>query len=136
MNRLVRAFVAGSAFPVVVWPFLYLGIPSLYNPAGINFVSVAIALPIIVGVLNIIFISIKSWIPFRDQGKYWLYGSLHGLVFSLHGNFVAFIPRDLYLLEGPIQYLTIPAAILAYSLIWRYIIRRLNITLGIHTAEA
>ena len=132
MRKYTRAFVAGSSFLVVVWPFLYLGIPSLYNPgAGFNFVSAAFTLPILVGVLNIIFIAVRRALPFSNKNNYWLFGVFHGLGFSLYGNIVAGIPRDLFLLEGAVAYLTIPAAIIAYSLIWRYIIRNLNIALGI-----
>jgi len=130
----IRAFIAGSAFPVVVWPFLYLGIPSFYNPsADFNFESAAITLPIMVGILNIVFVSIRRWLPFGKRGNYWFFGALHGLALSLYGNFVAFIPRDLFQLEGAIQHITIPLAVLAYSLIWRFIIRRLNLTLQLDT---
>jgi len=132
MKKYIRAFIAGSSFVVVVWPFIYIGIPSLYNPgAGITFELIALTLPLVVGLLNILFISIRNLLPFGVRGNYWFFGILHGLVFSLYGNFVSYIPQNLYLLDGPIQYITIPAAILAYGLIWRYIIRNLNIMLGI-----
>ena len=134
MKPYIRAFIAGSAFPVVVWPFLYLGMPSFYNPtADFNFESAAITLPIIVGTLNIVFVSIRRWLPFGGRGNYWFFGALHGLAFALYGNFVAHIPQDLFQLQGTIQYVTIPLAVLAYSLIWRFIIRRLNLALQLDT---
>lgn len=132
MKKYIRAFIAGSAFPVVVWPFIYIGIPSIYNPGSeLVFESIALTLPIVIGILNILFIAIRNRLPFGSRGNYWFFGTLHGLSFSLYGNFISSIPQDLYLLNGIIQYVTIPAAILAYGLIWRYIIRNLNIMLEI-----
>jgi len=134
MKRYIRAFIAGSAFPVMLWPFLYLGIPSIYNPkADFVFELIPITLPLIVGVLNMLFISIQRWLPFNERGNYWFFGALHGLFFSLYGNFISFIPQDLYRLDGIVQYITIPLAILAYSLIWRFIIRNLNRMLQLST---
>ncbi len=132
LSMYLRAFIAGSAFPVVMWPFLYIGIPSYLNPgAGFTFELTAIFLPIILGSFNVLFVAVRKRLPFSAKGNYLLFGALYGLTFSLIGNFSIDIPRDLYLLTGFVQYLTIPFAIVAYALIWRYIIRRLNKLVGV-----
>lgn len=132
MQRYLRAFVAGSSFLVVVWPFLYLGIPSILNPAsGFSFEVAALVIPTFVGLLNILFVRIKGLLPFGPRGNYWVFGATHGLVFSLMGNFFSDIPKGLYTLEGNVSFLTIPIAVVLYAIIWRYVIRSLNRMVGV-----
>jgi len=132
-HKYTKAFVAGSAFPVMVWPFLYLGLSSRFNPnTSFIFATTPLILPVLVGLLNIFYILIEKRIPLRDtNNKFWLFGALHGLGLSLYGNFVSNIPVDLFALSGPIQYITIPLAIIAYGLIWRYAIQNLNRMVGL-----
>jgi len=131
-NKYIKAFVAGSAFPVILSPMLYLGIPVLIYPdSGFNYVGTIITIALIVGSLNMFFILIRDMLPYSNKLGYLFFGAAHGFILSLFGNFFSSIPTELYMLVGPEQYLTIPAATILYALIWRYIIRNLNIMLGI-----
>jgi len=129
-KRLFRSFIAGSAFPVIIWPFLYLGVSFHFNPASsLNMGLVPLSVPILLGLANTIFVQVIKKPKKKD---YWIMGSFYGLVLSIYANFVTNLPTDLFLLSGPIQYATIPFAIIAYSLIWRYPIRMMNQFLSVH----
>ena len=128
MNKYVRAFIAGSAFPVTIWPFLYLGIAFTLNPqSGFQMGAVAILDPIILGVFNILHVfSLQKWPAKNLNLRYLSTGAVLGLLLSAYGNFVSNLPTKLFLLSGYTQYITIPAAIIAYALIWRYVVKPLN----------
>jgi len=128
----IRAFVAGSSFPAVVIPFLYLGIATTLNPeAGCHYFYEVMSVSILFGILNIIFYALSEHIPGTGVNKYWLFGAGHGLFFSSLGNFWLDIPERLFLLSWPVQYLTIPTAIIVYACIWRFLLRPVNRMVGI-----
>ena len=130
-NISIRAFIAGSAFPVIIFPMLYLGIPSvLYPDADFNFFTHILSIPILVGLINIMFVNLKQYLP-SGTTKYWLWGAGHGLVFTLIGNFSSEIPTELFMLDRPLAFITIPLAMILYSLIWRYVIRGINTMMDI-----
>jgi len=133
MRRYLRAFIAGSAFPVLIWPFLYLGIPFTLNPqSGFQMGLTAIFLPFVYGFTNILTIFLqKRWPPKNLNSRMLTIGALLGLVLSLLGNFMSNIPTNLFLLQSSIRYITIPLAILMYALIWRYIVKNLNKIFGL-----
>lgn len=127
-NKALKAFIIGSSFPVIIWPFLYLGIASFLNPAtSFDFEIAALTLPIVFGFLNLVQLRFQKLSWLSKNNRYWSVGILYGLVLSLYGTFVSQLPRELFLLpDSPIQYITIPLAILAYALIWRYIVQNIN----------
>ena len=127
-NKALKAFIIGSSFPVIVWPFLYLGIASIFNPgASFQFEIFALTLPIIFGFLNLIQLRFQKLSWLSKNNRYWSVGILYGLALSLFGTFISELPMELFLLpDSSIQYLTIPWAILAYALIWRYIVKNMN----------
>ena len=130
-NKYVKAFVAGSAFPVILSPMLYLGIPSiLYPVASFNYFEHLLIIPVLVGMLNVLFVGVKQHLP-SGVTRYWLWGAGHGFVFTLLGNFSSNIPTELFMLERPLAFVTIPIATILYALIWRYIIRNINVMMGI-----
>lgn len=133
MSRLLRAFFVGSSLPVVIWPFLYLGIPSILNSSvDFNMVQVAIGVPIAYGIYNVLLVSFLSVRPVKNVNQaFWIGGALLGLLASLYGNFVENIPTELFVLTGPEQYLTIPAAIIFYAVVWRFIVHPLHGVVGI-----
>jgi len=133
MKLYLRAFLVGSSFPVVLWPFLYLGISFTLNPgASIKMGLIPITIPIIMGLVNTLYVfTEQKWSSGYSNKRLWLFGGLYGLVLSLFGNFVYNVPIDLFQLSGPMQYIIIPIAITLYSLIWRYIIKNLNKVVGI-----
>lgn len=126
-NKYVRAFIAASSFPVILIPFLYLGISITLNPeAGFNFFNEAIAVPILFGLINMLFIYFRDKLSVSPTAKYWIWGAGNGLLFSLLGNFWLHVPEKLFLLTGWVQYLTIPGAMILYACIWRFIVRPMN----------
>ncbi len=134
MRKIALAFVVGSSFPVVLWPFLYHGLPFLYNGLSESgFLGTALGFPIVMGLLNVLFLAIQRGLPFSENMNYWLYGAVQGFLFSLYGNFVLHLPTEHFLFEGTVQYITIPFATIVYALIWRYIIRNLNHAFQIHS---
>jgi len=133
MNSLYfRTFIAGSSFPVTCIPLLYMGIATTLTPdSGLHYFYEVLSICILFGLLNILFISIKSSLPFSDTGKYWFFGGCHGLFFSLLWNFWLWVPEKLFHLSGWTQYLTIPVAIILYGCIWRFLVRRVNRVIGV-----
>lgn len=126
-NIYLRAFIAGSSFPAVIIPLLYIGIAITLNPrAEFHYFYEVISILVLFGLLNMIFIHIKNHIPFSWVNKYWVFWIAHGIFFSSLGNFWLHIPERLFLLSGWTQYLTIPAAMILYGCIWRYLLRPVN----------
>jgi len=136
MRTYLRAFFVGSSFPVLIWPFLYLGLSFTFNPtAPFAMGIVPITLPIVLGIANMIYVfTEEKWSSDFGNKRLWIFGAVYGLLLSLYANFVSNLPRDLFLLTGPVQYLTIPFAIVVYSLIWRFIIKYLNKVVGISSS--
>jgi len=131
-NTYLKAFIAGSAFPTILSPMLYLGIPTILFPqVEFSYFEHILTIAILIGLLNVLFTKIKHTLPFGPKGRYLFFGALHGFVFTMFGNFYSHIPTELYLLERPIAFLTIPIATVLYACIWRYIIRNVNIMLSI-----
>jgi hypothetical protein len=132
MNTYVRAFIAGSAFPVTLWPFLYLGISYTLNPTTLKMGLVPLTIPLLMGLSNCIYVYLaKKYLTLEHNGFLWLFGGTYGLLLTSYGNFVAHIPTDLFLLSGAVQYVTIPIAVLTYAAVWRYIVKRLNTLLNV-----
>lgn len=65
MNNLyLRAFIAGSSFPAVIIPLLYMGIATTLTPeAGFHYFYEVVSILTLFGLLNILFIFIKNHIP-------------------------------------------------------------------------
>lgn len=119
----------GSSFPVIFWPFLYLGLPKYLDPGkSFNFAIIPITLPFIFGLINVIQLSLKD--HYKPKSSAWWYatvGGTYGLLLSLFGNFYGQVPMNLFGLNNDYyQYLTIPAAIIIYTLVWRFIVKNLN----------
>lgn len=113
---------------MIIWPFLYLGIASYLNPATtFDFELAALFLPVVFGFLNLIQLHFDKLSWLSKNNRYWSVGILYGLALAMYGNFISDLPHDLFLLpDSPVQYLTIPFAIIAYALIWRYIVKNIN----------
>ena len=131
-NKYIRAFIAASSFPVIFIPFMYLGISITANPeAWFNFFYEAVSVPILFGLINMLFVLVRDHIHVSPTAKYWIWGAGHGLFFSLLWNFWLHVPEKLFLLSGPIQYITIPGAMILYACIWRFIVRPMNVLVHI-----
>lgn len=133
MNKYLRAFFVGSSFFVLIWPFLYLGIAfTIYPESDFQMGIIAITIPFIYGFANVITIFLQEkWPPRNINTRMWILGATLGLILSLHGNFLSDLPRTLFQLSGPIQYITIPFSVIVYSLVWRYIVKNFNEVVGL-----
>ncbi len=124
-----KIFVIGSSFPVVIWPFFYLGVSSYrYPEAMFSMDLVPIFLPFIFGFYNVLILALKNiWFAGASRDYYLVAGALFGLGLSLYGNLGKDIPVDLFQFpDTAIQYIVIPFAMLLYALVWRYIAGNLN----------
>jgi len=131
-SKYVTAFVAGSSFPATIIPLLYMWIATTLTPeAGFHYFYEVLSICILFGLLNVLFIHMRASLPFSEIWKYWFFGWCHGLFFTLMGNFWLHVPEKLFHLSGPTQYLTIPVAIGLYACIWRYLLRPVNIMVGL-----
>jgi len=65
MRKYLRAFIVGSSFPVLIWPFLYFGIFfTLNSQSGFPMGLAAIFLPFLYGSVNILTIFLQEqWPP-------------------------------------------------------------------------
>jgi len=133
-NTSIKAFIIGSSFPVIIWPFLYLGIAKYINTeSSFTYSLVPITLPIVFGIVNVLQLHLRPLSgKINRTTHYWLVGGLYGLGLSLYGNFIAHVPVNLFgLPDTAIQYTTIPLAIILYALVWRFIVKHLNHLFGI-----
>ena len=124
-----KAFVIGSSFPVVIWPFFYLGVSSFrYPEAMFSMDLVPIFLPFIFGFYNVLILAVKRiWFTEVSRQYYLAAGLLFGLGLSLYGNLAKDIPVDLFQFpDTAIQYIVIPIAMLLYAFVWGYIAGNLN----------
>lgn len=125
----LKAFVVGSSFPVVIWPFIYLGVSSFrYPEAQFSMDLVPIFLPFIFGFYNVLILAVKrTWFSGASMNYYLVAGAFYGFALSLYGNFGKGIPVDLFQFpDTAIQYIVIPVAMLLYALVWRYVAGNLN----------
>jgi len=132
-NKYLKAFVAGSSFPVIITPYLYIGVPLHFNSsADVTYLFDVLLVPLMIGVINIIFIATRDT-QTSPTKRYWLFGAANGLFFSLLGTLVTNIPTDLFGLTEITKFAMIPVAMLLYSLIWRYVVRNINIMMSLES---
>ncbi len=131
LSRYGRAFIAGSAYPVVFFPFALLSLSSWAKPdSGFSMESVVWFFPWAMGFWNVLFVKLRSRIPLSEKGRYWVWGILLGVIFPTIGN-LSGAPAKLWGLPFPFGLLVIPLGVSAYALVWRYGVRAMNIIVGI-----
>ena len=133
IDRDLLAFVAGSAYPVVIVPFTYLGLALRWHPAPeLDYSLVPIVLPAVFGLANVAFVRWGRHLPGPTRAaRLWQAGMLYGLALTLYGTFIEDIPGRLFRLEDGWRYATLVAAPLLYGLVWRTLIGTLNRRLGL-----
>ena len=132
MNKYVRAFVAGSAFPVMlaVVTVYFTGMLILGFGEGMDKAEF-IRFPIILGVVNMLHVFLlQKWPPKDVNKRLWLIGIVLGIALVLPANFISNSPERLFGVPSP-QILTIIAAPIVYGAIFRYIVKYLNRMVGI-----
>jgi len=128
----VRAFLAGSSFPVIFWPFSLLAIGFLYTGnQPFEFQYVVWVFPILLGLANVLFWSIKDLIPLKiHTHKLWAFGIGLGMLFPIMGGQLN-VPHLLFGFPVDQQYLIIPLGMLFYGCIWRFAVGFMNKALGL-----
>jgi len=124
--KLVRAFIAGSAFPVVAIPFLLLtGMSVARDVHHLNWWSLVWMFPLVIGAANVLFWSIQDKIKLSYTAKLWLFGVVLGVIMPT-GGIANNVPHEVFGFPADQQFLIYPLAMLFYGLIWRYAIEFMN----------
>lgn len=132
IERYIRAFVAGSSFPSIAIPLIYMWVATTITPdAGFHYFSEVLSIATLFGLLNMLFIRIREKLPFAWMKQYLFFWACHWLFFSFLWNFWLNVPEKLFMLSWPIQYITIPGAMILYACIWRFIVSYMNKLVGL-----
>jgi len=132
-NKYVRAFVAGSAFPVMLAVFVvyFIGMLILGFGEGMDTMDF-LSIPIILGVVNMLHVGLlQKWPPKDVNKRLWLVGIVLGVALVLPANFIGGAPETLFGVPSP-QISTIIAAPIVYGAIFRYIVKYLNRMVGLN----
>ena len=132
--KLLKAFIAGLAFPATLLPIvyliLYLSGHSEVRSQPLQFMPLFI--PIVFGLWNIIYFAIGEKCPVKNKSmRLWIWGALLGLLVALIGVFIIGLPKLLFGFTGSMQYLPLIVVPIIYGLIWRYIVSVLNSLLSL-----
>ncbi len=132
-NQSLRAFLAGSSFPVIFWPFSLLAVGFLQTGnEPFPFQYVVWVFPILLGLANVVFWMIKDAIPLQAYThKLWAFGIALGTLFPIMGGQFS-VPHLLFGFPADKQWLIIPLGMLFYGCIWRYAVGFMNKALGLH----
>lgn len=134
-NKIWRSFVAGTAYPVLFFPLTLLAISSWFNYPAFEFRPIIWILPIILGLVNILFWEFYKYIPGKEYpAKLWITGIFLGVIFPTLG-IANDIPHLLFKFPADQQFLVIPLGILFYGFIWRFIVGKMNELLGLNPAK-
>lgn len=126
----LKAFILGSSYFVLLTPFTYLGVSYHFNPVeGFSIEFVSIALPILFGLINVLYFHVKDFYPVKSlNARYWLTGLVYGLLLSSYGIFVEDLPATLfaYIIPPSLEYSPLLIAPILYGCVWRFIVKNLN----------
>jgi len=133
VNKYIRAFVAGSAFPVMVSVIVFYFLSRLILGFGeegftaIDFLTV----PILVGLVNMLHVyALEKWPTKKINLRLILVGLIAGFVFALIGIY-SNVPEELFGITGSLSYISLGLAPIGYAVIWRFVIKYLNIIVGL-----
>lgn len=130
MKNLIKAWIAGSALPSLVLPFvlclaLRLDRPQVLNIPFLHFI------PLIWGVWNILyFLILKKILPGDANTRLLLAGALLGLFIAAYAIFDLNIPSLLGIPEA-LRYVPLVLAPIVYAILWRFIVKPLNELVGL-----
>ena len=107
MHKMIKAFLAGLAFPSVFLPFaysiLYIILPNNVPTHPIQFVPLYI--PILFGITNMIYVGVGDHCPVPGiNNRLWTTGAILGFLVALIGIFVFRLPTIIFGFTGIIQY--------------------------------
>jgi len=132
-NKSLRAFLAGSSFPVIFWPFSLLAVGFLQTGnEPFQFQYVVWVFPILLGLANVVFWMIEKNIPFKKYPhKLWAFGLFLGMCFPIMGGQLN-VPHQLFGFPADKQFLIIPLGMVFYGCIWRYAVGFMNRALNLN----
>lgn len=133
-NIFFKSFIAGLALPAFFLPFFYtflyfvIGQPVQENP--LQFIP--LYLPLLFGITNVIYIWIGDRCPITGlNARLFTTGAILGFIVAIIGVFIINIPTLVFGLTGSLRYLPIILVPIIYGIIFRYIIKWLNVLLGL-----
>lgn len=116
MKSLFIAFAIASAIPVTVWPLAGLAIASARANSDLNFSLVAIFLPVLFGLCNVITVLTGMR---RTRMSMLLAGAVIGLVLASIGSYLG-IPQRVYGLSDESKWIVLIGGPIFYGLVWAF----------------
>jgi hypothetical protein len=134
LKKLVKAFLAGMAFPALFLPLaysvLFLLEPRVMRGHSLQFIPMYI--PIIFGITNVLYIKMHDGSTGGNVNfSLWVTGACLGLIVALFGVFVLDVPALVFGLNHGLQYAPLVVLPLVYGLIFRFIVKWINKLLAI-----
>jgi hypothetical protein len=147
-RRYVKAFLIGSCYAVMVIPMMQFGFAHQLHPIDVHhpppgvmrplvIENMPIVLPFYFGLWNVV----SLWVAARlgvgaSKLRYFLSGGIFGSSVALYGLVVHSIPTTLFGLPESRQYAVLVIGFMLYGLIWRFIVRTLNLFFEIDKVDA
>jgi hypothetical protein len=129
IRDLVKAFIAGLAFPAVFFPIMYTVVyfKQMVNLQLYPLQFMALYLPIIFGLSNIVYLAFSREVSSVNKNTLmWVIGLLLGLAVAVMGVFYLHLPKMIFNMSGNYQYSPLVVLPITYGIVFRYIIKWLN----------
>lgn len=133
-KKLVKAFIAGMAFPAFVLPIaytiLYFNLHTTITRHALQFAPMF--LPLVWGLANALFIKVQEeGSSKKANGGLIITGACLGFLVAVFGIFVAHIPTEIFGSPSNMQYAPLVIVPIIYAIIFRYIVKWLNKLVGV-----
>jgi len=128
--KLLKAFMAGVALPVIVCPFILL---TLIKTGNINILenTPLYFVPLLWGIWNMLLVGIGDKCPIKNLNyRELVHGGTLGFILALLGLFVFNVDMALFGTAQPAYWVLIAAPIV-YAIVWRYVVHPLNKMVGL-----
>lgn len=128
--KYLRAFIAGLVLPSILIPII-LCIASHLGHKEVLLIPAIHTIPIAWGIWNILYFAVgQKALPFELNTRLLITGAVLGLLIAIAGIFILHIPTALGLVT-PWTYLPLIVGPILYALLWRYVVKPLNVLLGL-----
>lgn len=122
MKSALKYFVIASSFPATLWPILGLALSSIRRGADLNFMYIALLVPLLFGLFNLL----SSLIKFeRNKRNMLITGLIIGFAMASIGSYNG-IPEKVYGLTGNMAYLVLIGGPIFYGAVWRFVVHPLE----------
>lgn len=128
-KKLVKAFIAGLAFPATILPFAYTSLFfSKHGQLITNTLQfIPMYLPIAWGVANAIYLSCRNNGSKKSVNTgLWITGIFLGLLVAIYGVFVAHLPKELFGVQDSARFAPLVMIPIIYGIFFRYIVKWIN----------